>query len=377
MIKMKTYIAKSLFLFLMISIITSCNSSINSKKEVEIFEEKDSVITITNSQFESAKMELGKVSLQNFTNSIKTNGYIDVPPENRAKVSAIMGGFIKHSPLLIGDEVRKGQLLLTIENPDFIEIQQNYLEITEQLNYLKSENERQKILFEENITSQKNYLKAESTYKSALALSNGLAQKLKLMNINPDNVKSGKITSTIGIYAPISGSISKIFINVGEFKNSSEVLLEIINNKHIHLELVVFEKDILNIKKSQQIRFKVPESSLKNYKASVHLVGKSIDENRTVKVHGHLDDENESFIVGMFVDAEIITNSVQKEALPLGSILEEDNNYYVLVLKDKNENSYQFEKVRISVGTINEDWIEVIDSNINEVLIKGAFLPLE
>ena len=298
MIKMKTYIAKSLFLFLMISIITSCNSSINSKKEVEIFEEKDSVITITNSQFESAKMELGKVSLQNFTNSIKTNGYIDVPPENRAKVSAIMGGFIKHSPLLIGDEVRKGQLLLTIENPDFIEIQQNYLEITEQLNYLKSENERQKILFEENITSQKNYLKAESTYKSALALSNGLAQKLKLMNINPDNVKSGKITSTIGIYAPISGSISKIFINVGEFKNSSEVLLEIINNKHIHLELVVFEKDILNIKKSQQIRFKVPESSLKNYKASVHLVGKSIDENRTVKVHGHLDDENESFIVG-------------------------------------------------------------------------------
>lgn len=376
---MKTYILKSIFLFLTLIVFLSCDSSKSTEKDTEISTIKESVINISLAQFESAKMVLGKVALQTFTKGVKTSGYIDVPPINRAKVSAIMGGYIKKSPLLVGDEVKKGQLLVTIENPDFIEIQQNYLEITEQLKYLKSENDRQKTLFEEKITSQKNYLKAESNYKSALALSNGLAQKLRLLNINPSNVIAGKITSTIGIYAPISGSITAIYTNIGEFKNSSEVLLEIINNEHKHLELVVFEKDILKIKKGQHIFFSLPEASSKKYNAEVHLVGKSINENRTIKVHGHLEDENKSFLVGMFVEAEIIINSVQKKALPTSAILEENDRFYVLVLKNKNEESYQLEKVQITVGNKNEDWIEIKNPDLNnkEVLLKGAFLPLE
>ena len=375
---MKTYIIKTVLLFLTIGIV-ACNSSKSTEEENKTIELKEKVIEITASQFESSKMKLGKITSQTFTEEIKTNGYIDVPPANRAKVSAIMGGYVKKSPLLIGDKVKKGQLLLTLENPDFIEIQQNYAEISEQLTYLKSENERQKTLFEEKITSQKNYLKAESNYKSALALSNGLAKKLRLMNINPNNVKEGIITSTIGIYAPISGSVTAIFTNVGEFKSSSEVLLEIINNEHKHLELVVFEKDVLKLKEGQPILFNIPETSSNKYNAEVHLIGKSIDENRTVKVHGHLEDENEQLLVGMFVEADIITNSIQKTALPVSSILEEDNNYFVLVLNDKNEDVYQFEKVKITIGAKNEDWIEVVNLNLNEkeILIKGAFLPLE
>ena len=374
---METYIIKAISLFLIINVITSCNSQKPTEKET--IEINENIIEITVPQFKSSKMELGKVSIQTFNESISTNGYIDVPPANKAKVSAIMGGYVKNSPLLVGDNVKKGQLLLTVENPDFIEVQQNYLEVFEQLTYLKSEYDRQKTLFNENITSQKKYLKAESTYKSELALYNGLAQKLQLMNINPVNVQAGKITSTIAIYAPISGSVTSVFANVGAFMNSSEVLLEIINNDHKHLELIVFEKDILKVKVEQPILFKIPESSPKSYNAEVHLVGKSIDENRTVRVHGHLENENEPFLVGMFVEAEIITSSTQKKALPVNTVLEEDDNYYILVLKDKNETSYQFEKVRITIGTKNEDWIEVLDSNLSEkeILIKGAFLPLE
>jgi len=376
---MKTYILKSTLLLLIVGAITSCDTSKTSEKEIEVVADTNNLIEITSTQFINSNMELGKISSQLFSEGIKTNGYIDVPPANRAKVTAIMGGYIKNSPLLIGDSVKKGQLLLTMENPDFIQIQQDYLEIYEQLNYLKSENNRQKTLFEEKITSQKNYLKAESNYKSAQAIYNGLEQKLRLMNINPLNVKQGKITSTISIYAPIAGSISNVYASLGEFKNSSEVLIEIINDNHKHLELIVFEKDILKVKEGQKIQFNIPESSSKSFNAEVHLVGKSIDENRTVRVHGHLENENEPFLVGMFVEAEIITDSYQKPALPISSLLEEDANYYILVLRSKNENSYEFEKVKISIGAKNEEWAEVLNLDISntEILIKGAFLPLE
>jgi len=252
---MKLYIFKNTFLLLMVIVaITSCDSVKPKEKEIETTKESETIVEITLAQFESEKMELGNVSSQTFVESVKTNGYIDVPPANRAKVSAIMGGYVKNAPLLIGDEVKKGQLLLTIENPDFIDIQQNYLETIEELTYLKSENDRQKILFDEKITSQKNYLKAESKYKSTLALANGLAQKIRLLNINLSNVKAGEITSTIGIYAPISGSVTAVFTNIGEFKDSSEVLLEICISVIYHNPVILAITSLSNIRSPKYLR---------------------------------------------------------------------------------------------------------------------------
>jgi len=360
----------------------SCDNSKNPEKEKEAIETNKNLIEITEAQFQSSAMELGEMMLQNFSEGIKTNGFIDVPPSDRAMVSAIMGGYVKISHLLIGEKVKKGELLLTLENPDFIEVQQNYLEIHEKLNYLKNEYERQKTLFNEKITSEKNYLKAESDYKSLLANYNGLGQKLRLMNINTTNVEAGNFTSTIPVYSPINGSVTQVYASVGKFMNESDVLLEIINDTHKHLELVIFEKDVLKVKTGQPIKFKLPENSEVSYDAEVHLIGTSIDEkNRTVKVHGHMEKELQSFLVGMFVEAEIITNSIQRMALPLTAILEEDGKSYILVLKEKIENNYNFEKIQIAIGKKNEDFAEILDLTEilknKKVLIKGAFLPIE
>jgi len=379
---MKKYILITINLIISSVILVSCNSSSTSDKEV-IPEETDSnIIEISAAQFLNSEMELGTLSEQNFSESIKTNGFIDIPPANKASVSAIMGGFIKKSNLLVGDKVKKGQLLVVIENSDFIEIQQQYLELDAQLNFLENEYNRQKTLFEEQISSKKNYLKAESDFNSAKAVYNALEQKLLLLNINPSNVKSGNISSTITVYAPISGSITKVSTSVGKFMSASDVLMEIIDDEHKHLELVVFEKDVFNVEEGQVIYFQTPENSLQKYKAEVHLIGKSIDEqNRTVKVHGHLENEHEPFIVGMFVEAEIITNSIQKNALPINAVLEEESNFFVLVLKEKNEDSYKFDKKEVSIGLKTEAWIEILDAEKvlfdNQILTKGAFIPLE
>ncbi|MBP8792469.1 MAG: efflux RND transporter periplasmic adaptor subunit [Lutibacter sp.] len=362
--------------------IISCNSSKSNENEAVQTAETSSIIEVSAEQFKSAQMELQPIAPQQFFESVKTNGFIDVPPTDRAMVSATMGGFVKISHLLIGEQVKKGQLLLTLENPDFIEIQQNYLELIEKLNYLKSEYERQKTLFNEKITSEKNFLKAESDYKSAVANSNGLAQKLRLLNINPATVKTGKFTSAIPVYSPINGSVTQVNASVGKFMDASEVLVEIIDDVHKHIELVIFEKDVLTVKVGQKIKFKLPENSSNIYTGEVHLIGKSIDEkNRTVKVHGHLENEKQNFLVGMFVEAEIITNEVQKIALPVEAFIEEDAAFYILVLTAQKENMYYFEKQAVKIGLKNERFIEILDAtNLlkgKQILVKGVFTPLD
>lgn len=371
---------KKIYVLLFSMLLLNCgnqekNTTANINAEVVSNE-----IKLSKKQFESENMQLGQLKEEIFNSIVKTNGMIDVPPENKSIVSTFMGGYVTKIPLLIGDAVKKGQLVVTLENTEFVELQQHYLEIAEQMNFLKNEYDRQKKLYNENITSQKNFLKAESDYKSNLASYNGLRKKLQMMNINPSEVEQGKITSSINLYAPISGSVTKVNVSNGSFVSTATELLEIVKTDHIHLELNVFEKDILKIKKAQNIKFKVPEASHELYDAEVHLVGTSIDKNRTIKVHAHIEnEENTNFIVGMFVEADIITEAEKHLALPNEAIAKIDDDYFVLVVEAKNDIEFIFKKEKIEVGTKNESYSEVLNyMNLEgkDVLAKGSFMLL-
>lgn len=332
-------------------ILVSCGEKATEQAElISQNMEVDNRIQVTQAQFDQSKMSLGSLEEKPFPTVVTVNGMIDVPPENRAVVTASMGGYIKTTPLLIGDVVRKGQLLVTIENPEFVALQQQYMEINEQLTYLKAEYDRQVTMRAENITSQKSFLKAESEYKTAVARHTGLDKQLRMLNISPASVREGKISSVVGIRAPISGSITKVNVTKGSYVSPATQILEIIDNDHIHLELSVFEKDILKVKKGQEIDFKIPEASSEVYKAEVHLVGTSIESNRTIKVHGHLEDESgTNFLTGMFVEASIVTDSAFAKALPNESVIVVDEVYYVLVLEEKVDNVYYFRQEEIVV----------------------------
>jgi len=296
----------------------------------------DERVQVTQAQFEKTNMLLGKLEEKPFHTVVKANGMIDVPPENRAVVSAIKGGYIRTTPLLVGDKVRKGQALVTIENPEFVTMQQQYMEIKGQIDFLKADFERQETMVAENITSQKNYLKAESAYKTAVATLNGLKKQLELLNISTSQVENGNMTSVITVYAPISGSVTKVNVSKGTFVSPATMIMEIIDNEHIHLELSVFEKDIMKLQKGQKIEFKIPEASQDTFEAEVHLIGTSIDQNRTIKVHGHIKDESKyNFLTGMFVNASIVTDSKISKGLPSGAIVNVDGTDQVLMLDEK------------------------------------------
>ncbi|WP_396590960.1 efflux RND transporter periplasmic adaptor subunit [Allomuricauda sp. R78024] len=376
---MKRNLYKTVTLCLVFALF-SCGEKNRRSAEVETESKKamDGRIQVTQAQFEQSKMALGNLEEKAFPSVVSVNGMIDVPPENRAVVNATMGGYIKTTPLLIGDKVHKGQVLVTIENPEFVTMQQQYMEVNGQLTYLKAEYERQLTMKAENITSQKSYLKAESEYKTAVARHIGLDKQLRMLKILPSRVQAGKISSVVSIYAPISGSITKVNVTKGSYVSPATSIMEIINNDHVHLELSVFEKDIMKIKKSQKIHFKIPEVSTEIFKAEVHLVGTSIESNRTIKVHGHLEDESSNnFLTGMFVEASIITDFDIEKALPDEAVIVVDETPYVLVLDKKIGGIYYFNPQEVIVKRTSKGYtiIQSKDSFNSDAqyLTKGAF----
>ncbi|WP_435412368.1 efflux RND transporter periplasmic adaptor subunit [Psychroserpens mesophilus] len=368
-----TYIACSTLILLFF---TNCKDSENTTDAI-ISEQEDNRIQVSKVQFNQNNMALGTIENKSVPVKISVNGMIDVPPENKAVVNSTVGGYIKTTPFLEGDIVKKGQALVTLENPEFITMQQEYMEVKEQLNYLKAEYDRQQTMLDENITSQKSFLRAESSYKTALATYNGLKKQLVMLNISPASVEKGNISSVVTLYAPISGSISKVNVTRGTYVSPATPIIEIIDNSHIHLELSVFEKDIMNVKKGQKITFKIPEASENTFQGEVHLVGTTISENRTIKVHGHPIDDSNSFLTGMFVNADIITAEKEAHVLPESAIIEIENNYYVLVLNETTETDYYFSQIKVNIGNTVNGYTEVSENSEikarDQLLIKGAF----
>ncbi|MFD2551249.1 efflux RND transporter periplasmic adaptor subunit [Bizionia sediminis] len=364
---------KSLYILAaLLLLFTACGQTEKSTTEPAATVPHEDEITISTVQFENEGMTLGNISEQVFNERVTVNGLIDVPPQHKTRVSTFMGGYITKTPLLVGDKVTKGQLLVSLENTAYVALQQEFLEVAEQLSYLKNEYTRQKTLFDEKITSEKNYLKAESTYKSNLALYNGLYKKLTMLGINPKAILAGNITPTINIYAPMSGFVSNIHVSAGEYVSDSDVIMELVNTAEVHVALSVFEKDIMEIKKGQKIVFSIPEASQKKYEAEVHVVGTTINETtRRVPVLGKITNSETNYIIGMFVEAEIFTNQISAMALPNEAIIEANSSQYVLVLKAQTPNGFEFKKTAVKTGKKTEDFTEIQNPEnlINQQLI--------
>ncbi|MDP5172289.1 MAG: efflux RND transporter periplasmic adaptor subunit, partial [Bacteroidia bacterium] len=157
-------------LMAMVLLLPACTESNSSQEAIQLEETaEDEPFSLTAEQFSGAGMAVGGFTEQTFSQVVKTTGMFDVPPEFKASVSAYYGGYVKTISLLPGQRVRKGQLLFTLENPEYIQMQQDFLEAKGQLAYLKNDYERQASLRSENVTSQKVFLKAESDYNMTLA----------------------------------------------------------------------------------------------------------------------------------------------------------------------------------------------------------------
>lgn len=363
--------------------LSSCSSnseSHGSVNEVSMEENTMETFEITEQQFTSSVMKMGQLEVKPFHDLVKANGMFDVPPENRASVSSYFGGTVKSIQLLPGEKVKKGQILFVLENPDFVQLQQEYLEAKSQLHYLESNYERQKNLVKDSVTSRKNFLKAESDFLSTQVKVESIGKKLMLMNISTSNLTFETIRSSISIPSPITGYITKININLGEFLNPAETAISLVNTDHLHLEINIFEKDLSSVKIGQHILFNIQNGSEMDYEATVHLVNKTIDpENRTIGIHGHLIDEslNDLFTPGMYLEARIEVSSGSVLALPEAAVVDMENNYYVLVLDQQTGENYSFVKKEVQIGAKSNGFVEIINAksfkNSDQFLTSGAF----
>jgi cobalt-zinc-cadmium efflux system membrane fusion protein len=311
------------------------------------------VVMLTDAQIKNAGIETGKPEIRSLSSQLKVNGLIDVPPQSMITVSFPLGGYVKSTELLPGMHIRKGQMLAIMQDPSFVQMQEDFLMAKAKLRFLQKEADRQKLLNTTKATSDKVYEQTISDYESQKVLVSALRQKLLLIGIQPDGLSDANIRSTVAIPAPISGYVSSVNVNVGKYVNPSDVLFELVNTGDLHLALTVFEKDLPNIHPGQKIEAYLTSDTTKMYAAEVMLVGKTLDSNRRAMVHCHFIGAEPPLLPGMFMNALIQVATANSVSVPEDAVVRSGSKEYVFVEKTAG----QFEMMPVQSMISNNGFV--------------------
>lgn len=362
------------------------------KTEEHSEQESSDFAELTQEQINAVGITLGQIEMKELTSVVKANGGLSVPNNNKASATSLYGGVIKTLNVQVGDFVKKGQVIATIANPEFIQLQEDYLITGSRITFAEQEYRRQRELFDNDAGAKKNLQNADAELKTLRTKRASLQRQIQMMGISPGNVSNQNLRSGLAVTAPISGTISNILLQIGSYINVSSPVAEIVDNSSLHLDLQVFEKDLPSIKVGQKIHFTLTNNPVEEYDAEVYSIGTAFEnQSKTIPIHCKVKGNKNGLIDGMNATAVISLDNKLMSAVPNTAITSADGKDYIFLVSDKkaedhkdeksqekdNEKTVNFERIEVVKGTSEMGYtaittVKSIPENA-KIATKGAF----
>ena len=295
-------------------------------------EEESNIVALTEEQMKTAGIEMSKIELKNLKTSIRANGTLSVPNQNKAFITSVNSGVLRTLLIQPGNFVKKGQAVATIVNPDVTRLQQELQTTNAQINLSEIELKRQQELVEGNAAPLKNVQRVQTELVTLRATRNALTKQLNAMGISAASVSKGNIITTITITAPISGTISTVTAQIGSPVDPNTPIAEIVNNSQLHLDLFVYEKDLPKLQDNQVIHFTLTNNPGKEYDAKIFSIGTAFaSETKTIPIHAVVLGDKTGLIEGMNITALISIGQTVVPAVPTDAIVNSEGKDYIFV----------------------------------------------
>ena len=284
---------------------------------------------LTQQQYDALGMQIDSLQQRNMSGFVEANGQLEVPPQNEAAVTAVVGANLAEILVIEGEQVKQGQVLAYISHPDLVQVQTEFLNAANNLALQEKEFARQKKLYEAGVGSGETFQRAEAELNNAKGRVQGLRSQLRLLHLNPERILQGKIAQRIPVTSPITGAVHKVNVKTGQYAQAQTPMFEIVNTEHVHADLLVFEKDVSKLEVGQQVQFSVESQPGTELTAEIISVGKTFEQDpKALHVHAEIEDKPGNLIPGMYVRGRILIDRTQTTALPESAIAKEGDTYF-------------------------------------------------
>lgn len=362
-------------LFFLVTTLMSCSNDPKVESEKLATEiNAPTKVNLTKEQAVLAQLVIEPIKLGKMKGTVHLNGVVDVPPTGIASVSIPMGGYVQDINLIPGTYVKKGQVLATVKDPAYVQLQENYLATKAKLSYLQQDLDRQRSLLTQEAVSKKAFQQVQVEYNANSIQLKALSEQLKLINIQPELLSTENMTSLVKLMSPISGYITKVNINRGKYVTPSDILLEIMDPNDIHAAITIYEKDIANFRVGMKGTVSLTQDPSRTYPVTILAVSQNINEDKTGLLHCHFDQVPKNVLPGMFLTADLIVESQEAILIPIGAVQRFQGKDYIFFQNAPNE----FEAINIEINQSNKDFVSVNKPNAKEwvgkqVVTKNGF----
>lgn len=324
-------------LLLLVLAFASCAEPEQANNEESTSSTAQIQVELTDAQMNNAAIKTNQIKVHPIGDEIQLNGFIEAPPQNVISISAPLGGFIKSTTMLQGMHVHKGDIIAELEHSDYVQLQESFLSVKEELRMARLDAERQATLLSGNAASDKTAQEAASKVTQLEIRKQSLSEKLSMCGIDPSALNPNTISRRIILRSPANAYVKSVAMNIGKYMTPQDVLIELIDTDHLHVELTAYEKDARFIKEGQAIQFAFVNTPDVFHRASVHLVGRAINSERSLTVHGHIEGESTNFIPGESVQAIIEAGADSVPAIENSAIVMFNGLEHVFISTGKNK----------------------------------------
>jgi len=375
---MLKYISRLALLLFAFVLLFSCEPEPNSENQGEVSQKEEMMehthdIHLSQRQFEGLGMRLDTLPMRQISGFVKVNGQLRVPPQNEAAVTAIIGANIESINVIEGDRVHKGEVLGHLSHPNLIRLQTDYTRNWNELQYLQSEYERQKKLYEEKVGAGKTFQQVRAQYLSMQGSVKGFEAQLKQLKLDVNLIREGDIFERVPIISPIHGYIRHVDVKIGQFVEPQTEMFGIVNIDHIHADFLVFEKDLHKVEKGQGIQFTVDALPGTELQASIYSVGKSFEEKpKAVHLHAEIENPDGRLIPGMYIRGRILTEENSSLVIPKDGLIRDGERYYIYRGEQgtpESDTEWAFQAIEVQPGTRDGKWVEI---KLLDSLDRGA-----
>ncbi|MFD2967806.1 efflux RND transporter periplasmic adaptor subunit [Sphingobacterium bambusae] len=316
------------------------------------------ILHLSAEQLQTIDLDTTSLQRKAMQKNILLTGKVSVTPTHLTSLSSVLGGHIKTLHIIAGQQFSKGQVLATIADMQLIQLQQDYLTAKADWISVKENFDRQQKLNTQQATSEKTLQTARADFQKLSATLRALEQKLRLLHLDPYTLDANNIQQTINIYAPFTGTVSKVLVNTGQYVTPTDIICELIDPRGLILQLNTFEKDLPVLQNGQKIAAYTNGTPDSKKMATIINKVASLDADGAGIIYARLDQPNPLWVSGTYINADVAIRNYEVNSLPQNCVVSFENKQYVFVKIGDSS----FELRAVAIGESSDGLVEILDA---------------
>ena len=323
-----------------------------------------------------AQLKLADVSTRPVAETLRVAGNIGFDEQRLARIGATITGRVVQIDTILGQSVRKGEVLARLNSSELSEQQLAYLKARAQLELNKRNAERARALFEADVIGAAELQRRESEHQISVAETRAASDQLQLLGVSRAAIerlgRQGEVDSVTPVVATMNGVVVERKLAQGQVVQPADALFTIADLSRVWAIAQVPEQQVALVKAGQAVSIEVPALGNEKLVGKLIFVGQTIDpETRTVLVRTELDNADGRLKPAMLASMLIEAKPVERLVVPAGAVVRENDEDHVFVA----EGDGVFRLVKVKLGP-EQGGQRIVQSGLKggeKLVVEGAF----